>query len=50
LALAAIRGVLVFCRDPGAWQAFLEQTALRAMDTDHLCRKSLRALLGVRTP
>lgn len=41
LALAAVRGVLVFCRDPGAWQAFLEQTALRALDTEHLRRESL---------
>ncbi|MFN3285705.1 MAG: nucleotidyltransferase domain-containing protein [bacterium] len=45
VALAATQGELVFCRDAQARLAFLERTALRAMDTQYLRRQSLRDLL-----
>ncbi len=47
IALAAAQGELIFCRDPQARLAFLERTALRAMDTRHLRWQSLRDLLGI---
>ncbi|MDR7409988.1 MAG: nucleotidyltransferase domain-containing protein [Armatimonadota bacterium] len=47
VALAAAQGEVVFCRDPRARLAFLEHTALRAMDTRYLRRQSVRDLLGI---
>ncbi len=48
LAVAALRGRLVFCRDPEGHASFLERTALQYMDTAYLRRSSLRDLLCPR--
>lgn len=45
IALAAVQGRLVWCRDPAARRAFLERVSLWAMDTYDLRRQSLRDLL-----
>lgn len=47
VALAAAQGELVFCRDPQARLAFLERTALRAMNTRYLRWQSMRHPLGI---
>jgi hypothetical protein len=47
VALAAAQGELVFCRDPQARLAFLERTALRAMNTRYLRWQAVRHPLGI---
>jgi hypothetical protein len=47
LRLAALRGRRIQARDEAECLAFMERTALQAMDTDYLRRQSLRDVLGV---